>query len=267
MCYTLASSNRTQYLLCPVAKVHAMAIAETAQKILFVETRRRGSFMNANNVPNIASFIEHERINLRRQYPISPQLIIKRALPWLFCFSLSVTLFILLDVYFPLHPPGQSVSSFASLFHETLLWLSLFLGITAAVKLLREMLYRYCYYYGIEAGHLVISKGILIKQRGAFPLSRITDVYLDRTFGDFLLGLYNLHVSTPTLHSAEFARVDGLRGRTAVSLQEYLTACLEASQQHAEGLMTRHEMAQVLHNAAKPGAGARPVEVEMFSSM
>jgi membrane protein YdbS with pleckstrin-like domain len=92
-----------------------------------------------------------------------------------------------------------------------------------------ERLYRACYRYGIEANHLILSKGIILKQRGQFPLSRITDVYLDRTLGDLFFGLYNLHLSTPTSHSEKFARIDGLKLKTALAFQKYLTTCLEST--------------------------------------
>jgi len=95
-------------------------------------------------------------------------------------------------------------------------------------KFIFEVLEVQHYSYGIEAGHLVISKGIVLKRRGSFPLSRITDVYLDRTFADFLFGLYTLHISTPTMTSGHFARIDGLSLKSALRMQEVLTDCLDS---------------------------------------
>lgn len=99
------------------------------------------------------------------------------------------------------------------------------------MSLLASMTYYYIkrrtYYYGIEEGQLVIARGIILRERGYFQLSRITEVYLDRSFIDVLFGLYTLHISTPTAVSDKFARIDGLNEETALSLQQHLSLILE----------------------------------------
>lgn len=108
-----------------------------------------------------------------------------------------------------------------------LIWLARFLLLE---------LEHHCYYYGVESGHFVFSKGIFLKQRASFPLSRITDLYVDRTFGDFIFGLYNLHVSTPTVHSGEFARVLGLNKKNVDGLQRRLSQLVEEGDFHIENI-------------------------------
>ncbi|MCC6219810.1 MAG: PH domain-containing protein [Deltaproteobacteria bacterium] len=78
------------------------------------------------------------------------------------------------------------------------------------------------YDYHVRGGNLYISKGIIIKERGSFPLSRITDIYLRRGVGDLIFGLATLHVSTPTSSSGHFAYIKGLRMHDAMALQTKL---------------------------------------------
>lgn len=161
---------------------------------------------------------------LSKRYPISRRLVIKRVLPWLSVFS-GLGCFVLAVRF---NAAGQIgfISSMPAVQQILLLLLSaaflIFIG-----KLVYEILWRTCYYYAIEDSNLVISKGILIRQRGSFPLSRITDVYLNRSFSDFIFGLYNLNVSTPTEHSGEFAEINGLSKQVAIQLQNLLTRTLE----------------------------------------
>jgi membrane protein YdbS with pleckstrin-like domain len=89
-------------------------------------------------------------------------------------------------------------------------------------KLIYEMLYYRFYYYGIEGGHLVVSTGILLKQRGVFPLNTITDVYLDRNLLDYFFGIYNLYTSNPAGISHKYSDIHGLSKPNAVALQDYL---------------------------------------------
>ena len=107
-------------------------------------------------------------------------------------------------------------------------------------------MYRTSYYYAIKDGHLVVAKGVILRQRGSFPLSRITDVYLTKTVSDFVLGLYDLHISTPTTTSGEFAKIDGLGRSAAVLFQRDLTGYIEAysevRQSHLEELSRRQHL-------------------------
>lgn len=180
-------------------------------------------------------------VELSSTYPISYRIVVKKTLPFLLFFVIVLTLVLFLTL--GEEPPVEEETT--SFFHE-----GAFAFLAAAFllfvgKLLYETLYRAHYHYGIEAGHLVISKGIILKMRGSFPLSRITDVYLDRSLSDFFFGLYNLHVSTPTTHSGRFARIDGLSIRTAVKLQKRLSAFLESTEPHPDLLLNSSETVKV----------------------
>lgn len=165
--------------------------------------------------------------DLRTQFPIAYRVVLKRSFAWvagwLAFLAVIVALASISKGQLTSSPAGQIVViGFALL--------------TAAfiAKLTYEILYRSSYYYAIEAGHLVVSKGIVIRQRGSFPLSRITDVYLDRTVSDFIYGLYDLHISTPTVDSGRFARISGLHRDSAVRLQRNLVSLIEATHSSAD---------------------------------
>lgn len=102
--------------------------------------------------------------------------------------------------------------------------------------------------YRIEHGHLVISRGVLLKQRGVFPLPRIADVYVESTFLDLFFGLHTLHIATPTTLSEQFARIDGLSYANAEGLQEALVLAVEHASHHEEP----HVRESIRSNARRP---------------
>lgn len=161
-------------------------------------------------------------IDLRSQYPIALRVILKRSFSWVA--GWIGFLGILVAVH-----AGTSNHLFDSPAGQVVLSGFIIASAIFIAKLTYEILYRASYYYAIEAGYLVISKGIIIRQRGSFPLSRITDVYLDRSVSDFIFGLYDLHVSTPTIDSGRFARIDGLPRDSAVHLQRSLVSLIEVT--------------------------------------
>ena len=163
-------------------------------------------------------------VNLRAECTISIRLALKKSallfLIFFFVLALSVGTIYILE-------SSLEESTLLRVQNVALIFILLsFLG--AIGKFVFEAIEIRYYRYGIEAGHFVISKGIVLKRRGSFPLSRITDVYLDRTCLDFLFGLYSLHFSTPTMSSGAFARIDGLSLKSAMTLQERLTDCLDS---------------------------------------
>jgi membrane protein YdbS with pleckstrin-like domain len=161
-------------------------------------------------------------IDLRTQFPIAYRVILKRSLSWVAGWFGFLALLILVH-------SGAAAHLLEAPIGQVMLGGFAVVSIVFVIKLTYEWLYRASYYYAIEAGYLVISKGIIIRQRGSFPLSRITDVYLDRTVSDFVFGLYDLHVSTPTVDSGRFARIDGLPRDSAVHLQRSLVSLIEVT--------------------------------------
>ena len=135
------------------------------------------------NDVNTTEPVSNGVVPLSRIYPISHLLPLKRTLPLLMLFLIAV------GSFFALLFNGGEISldnnfSISQGFSIVVICV-LFLFVLG--KYCWEQIYRACYTYGIEANHLSMSKGVILKQRGQFPLSRITDVYLDRTLGDLFL--------------------------------------------------------------------------------
>ena len=66
------------------------------------------------------------------------------------------------------------------------------------------------YFYDIDDKNIIIRKGVLAQKEITLPFSRITDVYVNRDILDVLFGLYDVHMSSPTAQSGEFAHIDGI---------------------------------------------------------
>lgn len=164
------------------------------------------------------------RINLVQRYPLSLlRDFRKTTTPLVLCLGLAaLTLGLRLGLV-----RTNSNSQIFILVQPWLNYLCLGVGLICLVHFLYHMLARKTLYYGINDGHLVISRGIILKKRGLFPLSRITDVYLERSALDLVYGLHTLRISTPTLLSERFAQIDGLDARTAMRLQCELARLLE----------------------------------------
>ena len=85
-----------------------------------------------------------------------------------------------------------------------------------------QYLYYANYFYDINEYNLFIRKGVTSKREITIPLSKITDVYLDQDLVDILLGLYDLHVSTPTTESLKFAHISGLNKEGAEKIKSLI---------------------------------------------
>lgn len=73
-----------------------------------------------------------------------------------------------------------------------------------------EYLYFLRYDYEMDDKNVFIRKGVFAKREIVLPFSRITDVYVDQDLFDAMLGLYDVHISTPTEESGQFAHIDGV---------------------------------------------------------
>lgn len=158
-----------------------------------------------------------EALNLRERYPVS-----KRAfLPYLLAGALTLAIAGLLFRYLHYFEYGPD--------EKTLLLIALAAlgacvsgGIMRAAQCIRL-------YYAIEDGNLVIAKGWILRRRGSFPLSRITDIYIEQRLSDIILGLYTLRVMTPSSSSSKFARIDWLNADSAKHLERFLCSLIERS--------------------------------------
>jgi len=83
-----------------------------------------------------------------------------------------------------------------------------------AVLMFWRMIYQYLYYlaylYDMDDKNVTVTKGVITKRTIILPFKRITDVYVDQDLWDVFLGLYDVHISTPTEESGEFAHIDGV---------------------------------------------------------
>lgn len=87
-----------------------------------------------------------------------------------------------------------------------------------------RMAYQYIYYltyfYDIDQHNLTIRKGIIAKRTAILPFKRITDVYLDQDLWDVALGIYDVHISSPTQESGRFAHIDGVNRAGAEMIRD-----------------------------------------------
>ena len=78
-----------------------------------------------------------------------------------------------------------------------------------------QLLYYMRYFYDIDERTVIIRKGIIAQREITLPFSKITDVYVNQDLLDVVFGLYDVHLSTPTQSSGDFAHLDGLDKRGA----------------------------------------------------
>ena len=166
-------------------------------------------------------------LNLKKLYPVSGLIDFRKTF-WLL--GATMTLSLVAAVVNLMPPSFLSDPNTSLMITNGVRVLAFALACCWFVKFIYECLRRHSLYYGIFDGHLIISQGIILKQRGFFPLSRITDIYLERSPLDLLFGLHTLHISTPTSLSERFARIEGLSLPVALALQQLLSSVLE----HAE---------------------------------
>lgn len=163
-------------------------------------------------------------VNLVKIHPISSLYVLRKTF-WLLMPFVCTLIFLRWIPYI-----STSISNHAPMVdvaNASLQTISFVLGISLFCGMSYYFLKRRSYFYGIEEGQLVIARGIIIRERGYFQLSRITEVYLDRSFIDVIFGLYTLRISTPTVVSDKFARIDGLNEESALALQHHISLILE----------------------------------------
>ncbi len=175
---------------------------------------------------------KQEDVNLRRCYPPAFRSILFFSFPWLLSYLLVIIILLFLASFRA--PMEAKITPLQQIF-DTVFYAIVVIGFLLCLgKLLYELIYHYLYYYGIEQKHLVISKGIILKERGSFPLSLITEVHLTRGVIEFLFGLYYLRLMTPSSSTTEIATIQGLRKDPATKLQNYLTSLVDKSHTASE---------------------------------
>lgn len=165
-----------------------------------------------------------EDVALKKKYPRAFRSVLRRIVPWLIVYIGIVCIFFIIDSVClsspPLSPEESAITS-AAVF-RALFAVILRTGLIVCVlKAIYELLYYLTYYYAIEAGHIVISKGVILKSRGSIPFNKISDISLERKLLDFVFVLYNIRFLTMT-NTPQISGISGLSTNTAVALQDYL---------------------------------------------
>lgn len=101
------------------------------------------------------------------------------------------------------------------------LW-TLFIVTLLFSRMIYQILYFLTYYYDMDQNNVVIRKGVVTKREITLPFSKITDVYVDQDLLDVLMGLYDVHISTPTVESGVFAHIDGVNKKGASRLRKLI---------------------------------------------
>jgi len=89
-------------------------------------------------------------------------------------------------------------------------------------KMIYEYIYYRMYFYDMDEQNVVVRKGVVSKHEVTLPFNRITDVYVDQDVVDVFLGLYDVHISTPTQKSGEVAHIDGVNRSGAAELRRLI---------------------------------------------
>lgn len=205
-------------------------------------------------------------VNLSSIYPIS--LMVGFRHTWIgltVAVSASIAALLLSTYYFPFLLDNERRELYATATQ----------GVTAGLwcawiaRFAYEQLARVACYYGIEDGHFVIARGIFIRERGSFPLARITDVYLESNIMNLLLGVRTLHLATPTMLSERFARIDGLPTRVAEALQRRISRLVDQgiSSEGTRGRNDRATHQERAKIAARPLRMARARSAERSGNL
>lgn len=97
-----------------------------------------------------------------------------------------------------------------------------------------QLIYYYRYFYDIEERTVIIRKGIIAQSEITLPFSKITDVYVNQDILDVIFGLYDVHISTPTQSSGNFAHIDGLDKRGAALIRSIILERINQSESKPE---------------------------------
>lgn len=159
---------------------------------------------------------------LRKLYPLQARKIIKKCLRGiiLVCVMWSIgSFFILQAVQKKSQLPDAGFWSSGKA-----LWMA-WVGLLILLLLWRtgyQIIYFLTYHYDFDKDNFLIRKGVIAQREVNLPFSKITDVYVDQDMLDFVFGLYDVHISTPTVESGQFAHIDGVNKEGATALKELI---------------------------------------------
>jgi len=105
-----------------------------------------------------------------------------------------------------------------------MLWVAwvLLLFVLLAMRMAYQFIYLLMYGYDVDEQGVRIKKGVVAKVEVTLPFSKITDVYVDQDVPDVLLGLYDVHISSPTVQSGQYAHIDGVDRHGAAIIKQLI---------------------------------------------
>lgn len=105
-------------------------------------------------------------------------------------------------------------------------WLAWFMYLIAllAASCAYQFLYWLTYFYDLDKTTVRIRKGVVAWEEVTLPFPKIMDVYVDQDVKDAFLGLYDVHISTPTAQSGALAHIDGVNRAGSILLREVILA-------------------------------------------
>lgn len=170
--------------------------------------------------------LQNSTIDLKNEFPITFRRALKKSFWRGVCFLLVLSFTLLFGESLLSGIQNQAKRDAAELF---LFFVNFCFFMWWLGRFVQFHIEKMTYEYKVSGGNLYLSKGLITKEKGSFPLDRITDIYLHRGVGDFFWGLSSLHISTPTVSSGHFAYIHGLTIRSAESLRERLEQLVKAS--------------------------------------
>jgi|GEM_PF-3170303 len=174
--------------------------------------------------------LPNENRSLKKEFPLSWKRPFRYSAGYFLTFAITLISGILLDVFLIDHVDLDEVLVsdvhtiwFVGIFFTFFLW---------ACKYTYEFLRAKQLNYFVEKGLFHVRKGVIIHARGSFPVTRITDVYLDQHFWDWIFRIYSVNISTPTVSSFRFSGIDGMSYENAMNLRSYLVTVIDSLSQY-----------------------------------
>jgi uncharacterized membrane protein YdbT with pleckstrin-like domain len=170
--------------------------------------------------------------NLRLTHPIRRRKILKRSCLNVLTALITSSLFtflILGTLWISVQGHEESFQKLIIILKEPLSLIAFLLFVWVVWYPIYQYLYFSSYFYDLDKNNLYIRKGVATKRELIIPISKITDVYIDQDMADIFLGLYDLHVSTPTEESLKFAHIAGLNKKNALEIKEKILTYIHKS--------------------------------------
>jgi len=145
--------------------------------------------------------------NLTKKYPIRRITILRQVLEKIL-FLIILSFFLLLIFKWNGAFSGDVTTKAGELFFSSLVYIVFVLLVL--VDTVYEWLYIKNFKYFTDGKSITIKKGIISRHEITLPYKRITDLYIDQGITDRILGINDLHFSTPTSTSGSAAHIAGL---------------------------------------------------------